>query len=368
MFRAKFLISPFPSTLKLTGRMVGRSKWNKLVAVTPDWRDLFNLAALELGSDELSLMAELARITKLPFIGSIKDLDIAKPGENELALGSVAIRQADRMIGLAAIEPARLGYFESKITRDQIFLTSWGLLKEKVALQTREDHDLREQQSILILNSLIGQAEEQESFKIEVSWQGERLEYHIQLKDGRIATGEILPEVARGFVNFLESQTLQDSFLVANTPIVVCRILNGFQLDIGKAVSSEREVWVVEDDSSFKRAIETYLVGRNIRVRAFKSAEIAIRELKQTSLMPRVIVTDEHLYRMRGSEFVAAMRKETVFHAIDFIGFTSDFTVETRLGFLNAGAIACIDKGDDLKILIAHLERSLNKLELLRAK
>lgn len=146
---------------------------------------------------------------------------------------------------------------------------------------------------------------------------------------------------------------------MSETPVTITRREGGFQIDIGKGISKEREIWVIEDDQTSKKVFEMYLKEKGIQVRGFRSAEIAMRELRQSLITPGVILTDEHLPRMRGSEFVRAVRGETMFLGISLIVYTSDYSLQTRVNALSAGAIACIDKADHPEILIAHVEQAL---------
>jgi two-component system chemotaxis response regulator CheY len=212
---------------------------------------------------------------------------------------------------------------------------------------------------MMVLNSVIGQAEEQDSFRVVIARNGESLEYRMVLQNGDLASGLIMPAVIEEFIEFLEKGCRGGGVVLSDTPVTICRFEDGFQIDIGKGISKEREIWVIEDDPASKRVLDLYLKGRGIQVRGFRSAEIALRELRQSLISPGVILTDEHLPKMQGSEFVRAVRNEAMFSGISLMVYTSDFSLQTRLNALGAGAIACISKGDDPEILLAHVEQAL---------
>jgi len=352
-------VSRFPSSLDLVGKMVGKSKWRDLVVLTPDWRDLYASAASELKSDELSLMAEVARRSGVPFAGRVGDLSIEQPTEREIALGALPIRQGGEVIGVVTIQPANVKYINHEIRLEQVFLSSWGVLKDAI-LHYRSERDLvKEQRAIMVLNSVIGQAEEHDSFKVIIARTGESLEYRIVLRSGEVATGLIMPGVTEEFMEFLERRCRLGGVVMSETPVTICRHEDGFQIDIGKGISKEREIWVIEDDPSSRKVCEIYLKGRGIKVRGFRSAEVALRELRQSLIAPGVILTDEHLPKMKGSEFVRAVKSEGMFASISLIVYTSDYSLQTRLDALGAGAIACINKADEPEIIVAHVEQAL---------
>lgn len=352
-------MSRFPSSLDLVAKMLDRPKWRELLATTPDWRDLFSRAAGELKCDEVSLMAEVARRLKVPFVGRVRDLSIDQPSERELALGALPIRQGREVIGIVTIQPANIQYVDPDIRPEQVFLSSWGVLREGIAQYTTEKELLREKRAMMVLNSVIGQAEEYDSFKVVIGNSADSLEYSMVLPGGERASGMIMQEVKDEFIEFLEKQCRRGGVVMSETPVTICRADDGFHVDIGKGISKDREIWVIEDDSASRKVYEMYLKGRRIQVRGFRSAEVALRELRQSLVAPRVILTDEHLPKMKGSEFVRAVRDENMFSSISLIVYTSDFSLETRINALNAGAVACIDKGDDPEILFAHVEQAL---------
>jgi CheY-like chemotaxis protein len=342
--------------------MVGKKRWRELAALTPDWRDLYGKAAQELNSDELSLMAEVARRMGIPFVGRVSELSLEKPTERDVALGVLPIRQGDQVIGIVTIQPSNVRYIDAKIGFERVFLSSWGVLQESLSHYMSEREGVREKRAMTVLNSVIGQAEEHDSFRVAIAKADDSLEYRMVLQNGELASGQIMPGVIEEFIDFLEKRCREGGVVMSDTPVTICRSPDGFQIDIGKGISREREIWVVEDDPSSKRVLELCLRGRGIQVRGFKSAEIALRELRQSLIAPGVILTDEHLPRMKGSEFVRAVRSEAMFSGISLMVYTSDFSMETRLNALGAGAVACIDKADDPGILLAHIEQALGAL------
>jgi len=353
----------FPSSLRAVERIVGSGKWRELMLTTPDWRDLYGKAAYELNLDELSLMAEVARRIGVPFVGRVSDIEIEKPTDRDIALGSLPIRRGDQVIGIITIEPTKARFVCPGLRFEQIFLSSWSLIKEKLSNNVIEKAVARDQRAMMVLNAVIGQAEEQDCFRVGIDWLGEDLQYSLPLRSGEQASGQIMSGVASEFVEFLEIKCREGGVVMSETPVTMSRSGTGFQIDIGKGISKEREIWVIEDDASCKRVLDIYLRGKGISVRGFKSAEIALRELRQSLLAPRVILTDEHLPRMKGSDFVRTIRSEPIFSGIDLIVYTSDYTVQTRINSIKAGAFVCLDKTEDPEILLAYLEQTLNKVQ-----
>jgi CheY-like chemotaxis protein len=304
-------------------------------------------------------MAEVARRIGIPFVGCVSELSIEQPTEREMALGVLPIRQGEQMVGIVTIQPANVKYIDASIGFERVFMSTWGVLQASLSQYTKEREGVREKRAMTVLNSVIGQAEEQDSFRVVIAKNGDTLEYRMVLRSGELASGLIMPGVIEEFIEFLEKRCREGGVVMSDTPVTICRKGDGFQIEIGKGISKEREIWIVEDDPSAKRVLDLYLRGQGIQVRGFKSAEIALRELRQSLIAPGVILTDEHLPRMSGSEFIRAVRNEAVFSGISLMVYTSDYSLETRLKALGAGAFACIDKADDPEILLAHVEQAL---------
>jgi FixJ family two-component response regulator len=125
----------------------------------------------------------------------------------------------------------------------------------------------------------------------------------------------------------------------------------------GGTTSRSPVVAVIEDDSSFRRALTRLLGLRGFRTEAFASAEEFLRHRKPGSSY--CIILDIHLGGMSGFELLAELAASDVSAPIIFITAFDD--PATRQRALDAGAAGYLQKPFDEPALLEAIDQAMSR-------
>jgi CheY-like chemotaxis protein len=354
------IINKFTSSLLVAEKLISKKNRKTIATFTPDWRDRFSKIADNLKTDEISLMAEVARRLKLPFIGEVNSLDIAELEGAELAVGATSIKNSGEIVGVVCIDPLKAQALFPALAWNRVFLTSWSLLKEKQSSAIINKKEETNSRALLVLEAILQQVQENQADYIIVLFKEGVCKYSYNVSPEKRAVGTIVNDVAEEFLAYLEKVVNDHDGNCFDFPLSVKRNVEGYFLELKKSFSLERELWFIEDDPSFKRAVEIFLQGKKIEVKGFKNAEDTLEHLKNTRTLPKVVVTDQHLSAKSGIWLIGEAKRDPNLSFIEFILLTSDYTTDIRVEALKVGAYACLNKQDDPAILLAYLHKFLS--------
>src|SRR5215207_6174600 len=108
-------------------------------------------------------------------------------------------------------------------------------------------------------------------------------------------------------------------------------------------------ILIVEDDADDRFIIDEAFkqIGYEAEVKKFMSGESLFRYLNEikTNVYPSLIVLDNTLPKMDASDILLLLKKDTRFHKIPVVVYTSTASPQKKEQPLAHGAYACIEKG-----------------------
>ena len=108
-------------------------------------------------------------------------------------------------------------------------------------------------------------------------------------------------------------------------------------------------ILIVEDDADDRFIIDEAFkqIGYEAEVKKFLSGESLFRYLNEikTNVYPSLIVLDNTLPKMDASDILLLLKKDTRFHKIPVVVYTSTASPQKKEQLLAHGAYACLEKG-----------------------
>lgn len=121
---------------------------------------------------------------------------------------------------------------------------------------------------------------------------------------------------------------------------------------------------LIDDDQRFLELLKRGISGKGFRVSSAVSANDALLYHLSSESSIDLVITDLHLPKFGGLDLVRAIKSRRP--NLPIIVLTSDFSTDSYVEIVKAGADVVVNKEDDSRILIAWIKRLLNnKAEIL---
>jgi len=125
------------------------------------------------------------------------------------------------------------------------------------------------------------------------------------------------------------------------------------------ATQFSTSVLIIDDNNVFGSVVERLLLREGFSVHRRDSARDALQELRQSSILPRVILCDLHMPEMNGMQFVSEVQQLQLSEHISIFMLSSDEEIENEIEAIQRGAVGFLRKTEDPRILCAHVRRAI---------
>lgn len=125
-------------------------------------------------------------------------------------------------------------------------------------------------------------------------------------------------------------------------------------------------VLIVDDAPAYGMVLQKTLEKRGLQAITYTEPERALEDLKAGKINPDIVVSDFHMPRMTGAEFVREIRKLPRRTQTPIIVLTSDDDCDTELMAVEGGADLYLRKDQHIKILSAHVKRFSERIKELK--
>lgn len=372
----------------------------KLIARTPDKRDLVRSAASCVGYSEQEFIFLLAEKINLPVTFQLPESTLVKDEvQREIfsQAGAFPISQDGELLGIACVDPVLCDEIMPHYANVNKWLSSWDViknaLKEHALKKLPPPHQVLDQSEIgkKVIHSIIRESKKFNGQKIAIQL-GEKLRYEILTADHKTAKGDISEKARRSLEDYLSSSTVHGVISVDdNLPelrISHNEVLDRYILELDDADDSEQSspgdnvvsfpknnsrgenprgrprknrVLIVEDNETFAKVLDRFLKKHGIEGIFAQDGREGLKNLEKFHRNIRAIICDVHMPRMNGFEFVKTLRSNNLFDSIPCIMLTSDTDVETELSLLHEGVDVFIGKQQDPRLLAFHINKVVGK-------
>ncbi len=133
----------------------------------------------------------------------------------------------------------------------------------------------------------------------------------------------------------------------------------------GDAREDAGDALLIEDDPVFLQVLRRFLKRAGISCRGASSIQEALNLIR--TAVPAVVICDLHLQHENGLDFLRTVRAEPRLLQLPVIVLSNDREIEIELRVLEAGADAYLRKGEDPRLLQAHIQRLRRRAEIARS-
>jgi CheY-like chemotaxis protein len=123
--------------------------------------------------------------------------------------------------------------------------------------------------------------------------------------------------------------------------------------------SSDRPVWLIDDDPVFRLVLARFLTKKGIISEQFADGRAALRRVAPDRSTPCAIICDLHMPDLDGHEVVRRLRARPELKSTPVIALSTDENPAVELAFLESGADIFLSKRCSPLTILAHIERAL---------
>ena len=418
-----------PSFLKAMDALVPKKVIREVMASSHDRRQWGTLAAAWVGVSEREFFRAAAKEMNMDLQERIEVPDLSVFGPNARALfaemravGSVAVLEGDRVVGLVCVDPSEergVSFFDPC---HRLSIGTWTDIARALEACERAlieselnggflDKKRRDDLSASIIEILVHEAMAHGAATFDIVTTDGRTRYQFYTSHGKLALGSIHPGVVSDLLSVLrigEGATLNlnggvralvrslgsgANFKISWTAEEAPRMAREVSFvsdlkpadfarhDVGPKVGLESTeipvkgsvddmsrssdgdpILVVDDNPMFCRVLQKLLVRDGLAPCFAANGIEALDTLAAgVSVLPRVIICDLHMPIMNGREFLSHVKGDKRFNEIPVLVLTSDDDADAELQLLQFGADAFVSKTKDPRVLTSHIQRLLRQ-------
>ncbi|MCB0337950.1 MAG: response regulator [Bdellovibrionales bacterium] len=120
-------------------------------------------------------------------------------------------------------------------------------------------------------------------------------------------------------------------------------------------------VFIVEDNPTFVSVLTRYFQRLGIETRVSRCVKEALEMLSHREVEPDLIISDFHMPGGDGVGLLEKIRRSPTLAKIPVVMLTSDESADAEISAIEHGADGFVCKGEDPRILIAHVQRILRE-------
>lgn len=394
------------SMLQVLEQLVGSGDFQKILALTPDRRELLSAVAKQLGLSEDSVVEHLANQLAVPFLRSVSDFDpLILPNAFCLAdlekIGCAPIFSRASLRAFACVDPFLARAVDRRLADYPLYMATWRQIKKAIIATkaiTQKSKDQLQSTARNVLRQIVEEAMSYKAFSVSIQQDVSGLLYSFHTTDGRRANGKISPKIAEQIKDLLFSLKSGDKHLLSTDESILTVESVNFSLQsfgvsfrwskaaqIAKSQVEEfssllsnvvpfpnqqydhshsarkPKVLVVEDNATFALVMERFLSRSNLDVVVQSSAEQALALLNHEQSID-LVICDVHMPGMGGLAFLTNIKASAAFKNLAVIMLTSDSDSELHLNLLQSGADVFLNKNEDPRILAAHVKKIIDRI------
>jgi len=380
---------------------LGPALLEQVMDITSDRRDLLTIVAECTEENERALLEKLARKWGLQVAPRViyteaEHIPAEYPLEYMEQEGFIAIYRDAVFRGVICSDPSRVPEFFGDVEHFELFLAPWTEIadalhksKQRVdelkAEEERSREEAKQQLALEIVNELVARAKSYGAGVLDIQMASRGLSYVFELPNGRVGSGTIHKAVSPALLlllsNFARLPTSREYVVHADDCLTRYTISwteqeqesvstalekeeakmkkESIQQDSLLATQFSTSVLIIDDNNVFGSVVERFLLREGFSVHRRDSARDALQELRQSSILPRVILCDLHMPEMNGMQFVSEVQQIQLSERISIFMLSSDEEIENEIEAIQRGAVGFLRKTEDPRILCAHVRRAI---------
>ena len=165
--------------------------------------------------------------------------------------------------------------------------------------------------------------------------------------------GKIHKLIIEGLKNWLEGKSKVKVKMLGDDKVIFSRE----EQNIKVFWKDKKNILLLEDDKLYAKVLKSTLEKNDYNVHVFFEAEDALDALE--NLKPDLVISDLNLPGMQGDKFVDAYKSK--YSKTPFIILTSDREELREVDLISKGIGAYLNKGSDIRVILAWCEQLLAK-------
>ncbi len=359
-----------------------------------DWRDLVRELSVKLKVSEDALWFRIADDMGLSYVERVPPCNLMALPEN---LSVSLLRQSalipliknGRIINVICVDPKRARALNLGVGNNSYVLAPWSAIaraldeSEQIAKHLTKDSGGSGQVSLelslgqRLLKKIIEEVMAYSSTDVVFEFLADKIKYSFLVSEGRTLNGEIdvrvtsellhvftqklvgseasLPKNVRPKVEFLAGSVTQVRLSWGRAPGV--SVSDEGDLPLSKIV-------VIDDSPVFGKVVSKYLGSHNFNCECFTSARSAVSWIVDNSKNVGAVICDMHMPEVDGIKVFKEIKGDIRLKDIPVIAITSSKESSLEIEALKLGVDAFITKDEEPEIILLHVRRLTNQLEV----
>ena len=392
----KFLVrKKQKGALSMLPKLIEPSLLKIIAKEVQDRRLIYEVAGKYYPKGAENLAREIAKKLGLKYQDSLETQVVRKninqlPVQDLKLAGAFPIVNGGSIIGLACVDPDLLlrkfpipKHFLIKISTWSCIIKAWQSVESSTALAVYTEKQVEHLLPALLENiTSIAITNQQNSFKIIIEESISK--YRIYNNSAECIEGRIDPGLAIACKKYLRehpswcrlalsvpSKAMYNAsikfhkkgFLVELQCFAKSSQVNKKNLQEVETFeqNTRSKIMIVDDNSVFTKVLKRHFNQYDYQLLPFSSAEAAFQNLVKQKTKPDVIISDLHMPKFNGNDFLKKIRTMENLQDIPIVILTSDTDIQSKLEVIGSGADAYISKSEDPRLIGVQVQALISR-------
>jgi CheY-like chemotaxis protein len=382
-----------PGLLRALHQIVPEKILEDQISELSDWREIVGELSKKLQVSEQALWFRISDEMGIPFIEKVPPCNLGGlpkhiNAEALRAAGCLPLQKNGRIVSLICVDPKRIGRLGLSVAPSKYILATWGEIKNAIvesesifAQIQRQSVEIKSELNgrslnlaLEILGKIILEVVEESANEVVFEFLSDKISYSYQSNLSKLKIGEVdvrvSPELLKLFNQRLDGSLSSLPFGIVPSVDFVVGPTTRVRLSWSREGSSPRSmnaaplIVVIDDNPVFTTVISRFLRSNNFSCEVFSKARQAISWISEQPGRVGAVICDMRMPEVDGLRFLKESKADPRLRSIPVIALTSDKDSNLELEALRLGVDAFVTKDEDPQLVLLHVKRLTNRLEV----